>query len=336
MSEAAQDTAIATCEATPDVRPTWRIWLEVFAPVRAQLLAAALYRDPTEDEYDLQWEVGSAIRRMPDFLDPGKDDDGLPIVAYNALFDVRVVHPDGTERVIPAERWEGRSVFGWRTLDELKEAEAEKAGVLGRRPNEKTARPDLHYWVWRDRDGEDPPWLHYDWIRGKWVHLYVGDEETAPTPGADPRPGEIWLELFAPVRARLAVARLAAEPQDEKVLEHYVAKALRRVPAFLDPKRDDDGLPVVAFEGMFDVRVVAPDGDKRITARAEYWTGQQTFGWGALEECRLKEREGAGTLEERRNQRGGRYWVWKDQKGGDPNWLRDPWPADWVHEFIDE
>jgi hypothetical protein len=335
MVETHQDQDTATLDATPDTRPRWQIWLDLFAPYRAQLLAASPPKDPTEDEYDLRWEVGGAIRRVPAFLDPGRDDDGLPVVAYEALFDVRVVHPDGTERVIPAERWEGRSVFGWRTLDELKEGEAEKAGILGRRPNEKTARPDLHYWVWRDRDGEDPPWLHYDWIRGKWAHLFVEDPQTAPAPAPDQRDWEIWLELFAPVRARLAVASLAEEPQDEEVLRREVAKALRRAPDFLGPGRDDDGLPVVAFEGMFDVRVVAPDGDKRMAARAEYWGGQKTFGWGTLEECPLHEKEGA--VEERRNPRGGYYWVWRGKDGGEPKWLRSTrLERAWVHEFIDE
>jgi hypothetical protein len=336
MTETEQDTTI--CEATADQRPTWHIWVDLFAPFRAQLLAASLYRDPTEDEYDLRWEVGGAIRRVPDFLDMGKDDDGLPVIAYDALFDVRVVHPDGTQRVIPAEQWNGRSVFGWRTLDELKEGEAEKAGILGRRPNEKTARPDLHYWVWRDRSEDDPPWLHYDWIRGRWVHLFVGDPETAPTPAAEPRRWEIWLELFAPVKARLVVAALPDEPQDEEILGRHVAKALRRVPEFLHPGRDDDGLPVVAFDGLFDVRIVDPDGNKRVAARAEYWTGRHAFGWGALEECRLKEREGAGKLEERRNQRGELgYWVWRESNRGDPSWLRSATlEGAWVHEFIDE
>jgi hypothetical protein len=93
--------------------------------------------------------VTQALARVPEHLDLGADAHGRPIIAFEAIFAVRVVGPDGAEQVIPCVDGIGvehRGMIGWQTLAEC--AERYGAGNLESAPNPKSPE-GLPMWVLR-------------------------------------------------------------------------------------------------------------------------------------------------------------------------------------------
>jgi hypothetical protein len=151
-----QQHTAPTPTGTPTKRPEWQVWIEVFSPhvrnMRADLvppamMVASVPWPPTHRDIDRAGEW--ALAQVPEDFDLGTDEDGCPIIAYEALCDVLVRDPHGWWRIAPCEnnifRW---AVFGWQTLVEYEERQRNGEGVVEERHYHRAHL--LKMWVWNE------------------------------------------------------------------------------------------------------------------------------------------------------------------------------------------
>jgi hypothetical protein len=152
-----------TTTDTPDTRPEWQVRLNMLSPRRTTLLLRTAPEDPFPDGF-VHWRaahfvMGEAVDHVPEGLDLGHDDEGRPIIAFEALGDVVVRDPDGRERPIEIGYRDGhgtlriierlkttRVVLGAKTLDEFERRQRAGEGVV-----ETWLGPaGLRLWAWND------------------------------------------------------------------------------------------------------------------------------------------------------------------------------------------
>jgi hypothetical protein len=157
-----QQHSTTTPTTTPDATPPeWEVWVDILSPHRMALLAARLPQDPTRE--DPAWPPGSrealrpidarhdavdrAMARVPEGLELGRDRHGRPIIAFEARFEVRVVAPDGSERVVEGVDRLWPQVVGWKTRGEFEDREARGEGIVAEHRDPATR---LRIWTWRE------------------------------------------------------------------------------------------------------------------------------------------------------------------------------------------
>jgi hypothetical protein len=167
-----QEHSTATPTTTPDApRPEWEVWLYILAPRRATMLIDRCDWDPYPPDWPhmkLFWRsVADAIARVPEGLVLATDEDGLPIIACEALFGVVVLAPDGTKRVVEYGTTEVPHVIGWKTLEEFQARQRKGEGLLEKWRNPESTE-DLSLWSWNEGvelEAEDEYGL--DWERNE-------------------------------------------------------------------------------------------------------------------------------------------------------------------------
>jgi hypothetical protein len=147
---------------TLDQQPEWEIWVDMFAPRRRKVLMTRRRWDPVPEDCITPEISRRSVRFTLDALPPldlGSDAYGTPIIAYEAVLDVIVVDPDGTERVVQRHSTDSPALIGAEALCEYEERQWEREdGVI-----ERWRGPDgLKRWAWNEGGVPDPHCLIVD------------------------------------------------------------------------------------------------------------------------------------------------------------------------------
>lgn len=147
----AQQYITTTPIALPEERRDWEVRTYMVSPHRYWLGSRYFTEEPTRQ--GISRAVRSATRWAYKDCYPGngRDSDGRRIVAFEAVVEVLVVAPDGTESVV--DRWpEVTEVVGWELLEEYEERERMGHGVVEQRGEIiLPTGEDRIWWVWLPR-----------------------------------------------------------------------------------------------------------------------------------------------------------------------------------------
>lgn len=132
MSE--QDTTPAPVD-TQDQQQWWEVWIDMVHPHRTKMRVDRVPWPPTKKDIDRA--VESVMKSAPKHLDLGNTLDGRPVIAFEEFVEVRVVAPDGSQRIV--ER--GPKAMGWQRLNDYVERQSKGEGFV-----------ELRMWVWHAAD----------------------------------------------------------------------------------------------------------------------------------------------------------------------------------------
>jgi hypothetical protein len=158
-------------------RRDWTVFVEILSPHFTDLLIERVCEQPRRTPPHpgepalppnlaggrVHQVVARALAHVPAHLDLGRDRDGLPIVAFEAIFEVHVLDPERRWTFIcpPGGRTRHRGVVGWKTLADCEARERMGEGVVEERPNPASpddlkvwgeTTDDLKVWVWKQAD----------------------------------------------------------------------------------------------------------------------------------------------------------------------------------------